>query len=123
MIKLASETIDKKDIKQLINWLKTNPKLTQGELTKKFETKFARWMGTKYALFCNSGSSANLLMLSALLETKIIQPKAKVVVPSICWSTDVAPIFQLNLNPILCDLDLESFSIDLNHLEAIYKKD
>ena len=123
MIKLASETIDKKDIKQLINWLKTNPKLTQGELTKKFETKFAKWMGTKYALFCNSGSSANLLMLSALLETKIIQPKAKVVVPSICWSTDVAPIFQLNLNPILCDLDLESFSIDLNHLETIYKKE
>ena len=113
MIKLASETIDKSDIKKLIGWLKTHPKLTQGNLTKNFESKFANWIGTKYAIFCNSGSSANLLMLSALLENRIIKKNSKVVVPSICWSTDVAPIFQLNLNPILCDIDLESLSLDL----------
>ena len=123
MIKLASETIDKSDIKKLIGWLKTQPKLTQGNLTKNFESKFANWIGAKYAIFCNSGSSANLLMLSALLENQIIKKNSKVVVPSICWSTDVAPIFQLNLNPILCDIDLESLSLDLNHLEKIFKKE
>lgn len=123
MIKLASETIDKNDIGKLVNWLKKYPKLTQGELTKKFENKFADWIGSKYAIFCNSGSSANLLMLSALLEAKIIKRNAKVVVPSICWSTDVAPIFQLNLNPLLCDINLENLSLDLSHLEQIYKQE
>ncbi len=121
MIKLASETIDKKDTKQLINWLKTNPKLTQGDLTIKFEKKFAKWIGSKYAVFCNSGSSANLLMLSALLEKNIIKEKSSIVVPSICWSTDIAPILQLNLNPILCDVDIKNLSIDIKELEKIYK--
>ena len=123
MIKLAAETIDKSDIRKLISWLKKNPKLTQGNLTKIFEKKFANWIGVKYAVFCNSGSSANLLMLSALLELGIISKNAKIVVPSICWSTDVAPIFQLNLNPILCDINLDNLSIDLNHLEKIFKKE
>ena len=60
-------------------------------------------------------------MLSTLLELEVIKKNAKIVVPSICWSTDIAPIFQLNLNPILCDINLENLSIDLNHLEKIYK--
>ena len=121
MIKLATETIDKNDIKRLIAWLKTYPKLTQGKLTQKFENKFAKWLGTKYAIFCNSGSSANLLMLSSLLQANIIKKNSKVVVPAICWSTDVAPIFQLNLNPLLCDINLENLSLDLSHLEKIYR--
>ena len=122
MIKLASETIDKKDLLTLTKWLKSNPRLTQGKQTLKFEKNFAKWIGSKYALFCNSGSSANLLMLSALLELNIIKKKSRVVVPSICWSTDVSPIFQLDLDPILCDINLENFSIDLLHLEKIYQK-
>ena len=121
MIKLATETIDKNDIKGLIAWLKTYPKLTQGKLTQKFEKKFAKWIGAKYAIFCNSGSSANLLMLSSLLQADIIKKNSKVVVPAICWSTDVAPIFQLNLNPLLCDINLENLSLDLSHLEQIYR--
>ena len=123
MIKLATETIDKNDIKRLIAWLKTYPKLTQGKLTQKFEKKFAKWLGTKYAIFCNSGSSANLLMLSSLLQANIIKKNSKVVVPAICWSTDVAPIFQLNLNPLLCDINLENLSLDLSHLEQIYRRE
>ena len=121
MIKLATETIDKNDIRRLIAWLKTYPKLTQGKLTQKFEKKFAKWLGAKYAIFCNSGSSANLLMLSSLLQANIIKKNSKVVVPAICWSTDVAPIFQLNLNPLLCDINLENLSLDLSHLEQIYR--
>ena len=123
IIKLSSDTINKQDINKLINWLKKNPRLTQGELTIEFEKKFAKWIGSKYALFCNSGSSANLLMISALLEENIIKRKSKVIVPAISWSTDLAPIFQLDLNPILCDINLENLSIDIDHLERIYKKE
>ncbi len=123
MIKLASETINKTDINQLIKWLKTNPRLTQGSISKKFEKQFAKWIGAKYALFCNSGSSANLLMMYSLLEKKIIKSNSKIVVPAICWSTDISPIFQLNLNPILCDVNLDNLSINIDHLEQIYKKE
>jgi CDP-6-deoxy-D-xylo-4-hexulose-3-dehydrase len=57
-IQLVKDTIDQKDIKQLISWLKTNPRLTKGELTVEFEKKWAEKIGTKYSVFVNSGSSA-----------------------------------------------------------------
>ena len=97
MIKLNADTINKLDLSKLIQWLKNKPHLTKGPETLKFEKAFSKWIGTKYSLFCNSGSSANLLMISALLETGMIDSKSKIVVPAICWVTNISPIFQLNL--------------------------
>jgi CDP-6-deoxy-D-xylo-4-hexulose-3-dehydrase len=68
MITLVKDTIDNKDIDRLVDWLKTYPKLTKGPVTLEFEEKFSNWLGRKYSVFCNSGSSANLLMLYALKE-------------------------------------------------------
>ena len=65
-INLVKDTIDEQDIDSLIEWLKGYPRLTKGKLNLEFEKKFAKWMGREYSVFCNSGSSANLLMLSAL---------------------------------------------------------
>ena len=70
MIYLTNDTIDNKDIDSLIEWLKTYPRLTKGPLTKEFEKKWSEWLGTKYSVYCNSGSSANLLMLYALWKIK-----------------------------------------------------
>ena len=75
MISLVKDTIDNKDIDRLINWLKTYPKLTKGQITLDFESKFSKWLGRKYSVFCNSGSSANLLMLSVLKEKYDLQMK------------------------------------------------
>ena len=72
MIKLVNDTIDKQDINELIDWLKTYPRLTKGELTPQLEEKWSDWLGTDYSIFCNSGSSANLLMLWALIESNRI---------------------------------------------------
>jgi hypothetical protein len=44
----------------------------------------------------------------------------KVVLPGLCWATDLAPILQLNLEPILCDVDLETLAVDLDELEKIF---
>lgn len=52
---LAEKIIDKNDIAKLISWLKAGPRLTKGKLTQEFENKWAKWIGTKYAVFCNSG--------------------------------------------------------------------
>ena len=65
---LANDTIDENDIDSLINWLRTNPRLTMGEITKQFERKWADLIGTNYSVYLNSGSSANLLMVYSLLN-------------------------------------------------------
>lgn len=122
MITLVQDTIDNKDIDGLIEWLKTYPRLTKGEYNLKFEKKFAEYLGREYAIFCNSGSSANLLMLSVLQQGGYLKNK-KIVVPSVAWSTDLAPVIQLGLEPILCDSNLEDLSIDLESLERILKED
>ena len=92
MIKLVNDTINNKDIDQLIKWLATYPRLTKGPLTIELEQKWSNWLGVKNSVFCNSGSSANLLMLWALVEAKRITTNAKIVVPSTAWATDLSPV-------------------------------
>ena len=122
MIKLVNDTIDNNDIDKLIEWLQTYPRLTKGELTIKFEEKWSNWLGVKHSVFCNSGSSANLLMLWALVEANRISRDSKVVVPSLAWATDLSPVIQLGMTPILCDINLEDLSVDLDDLEKIFKE-
>lgn len=111
-INLAHDTIDKSDIDTLIEWLKQYPQLTKGEMTLAFEKKFAEYIGCKHAVYVNSGSSANLLMLSVL---KSRTKNNKVIVPILSWATDVAPILQLGFEPIFigCDSNLLPDSIQL----------
>ena len=66
-IPLVRDTIDNKDINYLIEWLQTNPRLTKGDITIEFEKKWSEWLGVKYSIFVNSGSSANLAMIYSLL--------------------------------------------------------
>ncbi len=120
MITLVKDTIDNKDIDRLVDWLKTYPRLTKGLVTLEFEAKFSKWLGRKYSVFCNSGSSANLLMLSVLKEK---YGSKKVVVPSVAWSTDLAPVIQLGLQPILCDCNMKDLAVDLEHLEKIFTEE
>jgi CDP-6-deoxy-D-xylo-4-hexulose-3-dehydrase len=117
---LAKETINQDDINALIDWLKTNPRLTMSELTKKFEQKWANYIGTKYAVFTNSGSSANLLMISTLIQSGKLNSK-KVIVPSVAWSTTISPIIQFGLEPIMVDANEKTFGIDLEQTEFLLK--
>tara|TARA_B100000989_G_C19530746_1_gene469659 strand:+ start:2059 stop:3210 length:1152 start_codon:yes stop_codon:yes gene_type:complete len=121
MIKLVEDTIDNNDIDRLIEWLRTYPRLTKGSVTEQLEAKWAKESGTKYSVFCNSGSSANLLMLQVLLETGRLTQGDSVVVPGLAWATDLAPVIQLGLNPIICDVNLQDLSADLEDLEDIFK--
>ena len=118
-IDLIKNTIDNGDIDKLIDWLKTYPRLTKGPLTKEFESKWSTWLGCKYSVFVNSGSSANLLMLYVLLISNKLKNK-KICVPGLCWATDLAPVMQLNMKPLLVDCNLTNLSVDLKHLEEIF---
>jgi len=115
---LAEQTIAESDLNDLIEWLRTNPWLTQGSLTQEFENRWADWLGVEYATFVNSGSSANLLVYYALLLSGKLRNK-KVIVPAVSWPTTVAPAIQLGFEPIMCEADWENFGLDMNSLEKL----
>jgi len=119
MIKLANNTISDSEISSLCDWLKTSPRLTKGELTKKYEKLWSEKIGCKYSVFVNSGSSALLLSVYSLIEKGLLQKGDSVVVPALSWATDLSPVVQFGLNPVLCDCNLQDLSIDLDHLREI----
>jgi CDP-6-deoxy-D-xylo-4-hexulose-3-dehydrase len=122
MISLVKDTITKKDINSLIKWLKTYPRLTKGEQTLKFEAEFAQWVGSQYAIFVNSGSSANLLMVYALKYANLLNTN-KIAIPTLSWATDLSPLLQFGITPVLVDCNLNNLSVDLNHLEEVFKNE
>src|SRR3989344_7576430 len=144
--KLAENIIDEKDIAALTAWFGMGksssqnfqimvaaeglrgpiatgklPQLTKGKLTIEFEKQWARWIGTKYAVFCNSGSSANFLMAYTTLLSGKLRNK-RVIVQSIGWVTTVSPFMQLGFEPIMCGADKDNFGLDLLELERLLKK-
>ena len=118
---LAKETINNADIDALCDWLKSYPRLTKGQLTCQVEDAWANFIGTKYAVFNNSGSSANLLMIYAAIQAGRIKNK-KIVVPSVGWVTTIAPAIQFGLEPIMVGTDANTFGIDLDQLEKICER-
>ena len=121
-IKLCSDIINRDDIDKLRSWLLDMPQLTKGQETITFEKAFANFTQCEYAVFCNSGSSANLLIISALQQSGRLKNN-KIVVPQISWSTTVFPIMQLGLTPILCDCDMTNLGMSIQDLENIINKE
>jgi CDP-6-deoxy-D-xylo-4-hexulose-3-dehydrase len=81
--------------------------LTIGPEVKRFEREFADTHGKQHGIMCNSGSSANLLMVAALFHRKFRPLKRgdKVAVPALAWSTTYAPLIQYGLEPVLLDVN------------------
>lgn len=119
-IKLVKDTINFDDVSNLIEWLKTNPRLTKGDLTVEFEKKWSEWLGVKYSVFVNSGSSANLAGIYSLILSERMRNK-KIVVPAVSWVTTVTPAIQLGLEPIMCDCDEDNLGLNIGHLNQIIK--
>jgi CDP-4-dehydro-6-deoxyglucose reductase, E1 len=117
-INLAEATIDQSELNALAGWIQTNPHITKGPLTVEFERQFAEYIGCKYAVFVNSGSSANLIMYTALLESGRLRNQ-KVIVPAVSWITTLSPAIQLGFEPILCDADPNNLGLDSHHLRAL----
>ena len=87
-------------------------KLSQGEKTLQFEKCFAKYIDTRFGIAVNSGSSANLLALSTLLEAGDIQKGDEVILPAATFPTVSSPIYQLGLLPTYVDVSAKTFCID-----------
>jgi CDP-6-deoxy-D-xylo-4-hexulose-3-dehydrase len=87
---------------------------------QQFEKAWSDFLNVKHSVFVNSGSSA-LLLAYYLYKLKNPENK-KIVVPGLSWATDLAPVLQFDLEPILCDCNLNDLSLDLDHLESILQE-
>ena len=110
---------DQKEIKAVMRVLKNNSlNLIDGPHVKILEKKIAKIFGKKYALMVNSGSSANLLSLSAFNFKK----GSEVITPNLTFSTTVAPIYQLGLVPHFIGVLENKFIADPNQIEKCINK-
>lgn len=96
--------------------------LTTGRYAAQFEREFAQWMGVRHAILCNSGSSANLLALSALTSPKLgerqLLPGDEVITVAAGFPTTVNPIVQNHLTPVFLDIELGTYNVNVELLEA-----
>jgi len=94
---------NKSDIRAVINLLRQKRTiLTQSKKVKEFEKAWSKWLGVKYSVFVNSGSSANLLTINIL---KILKGKGEVIVPTLTWVSDISSVIQNNLKPVFVDIN------------------
>ena len=119
---LMKDTISFSDKLKLIHFILSSNKFTNGPKVVEFEKRWSDWLGIKHSLFVSSGSTANFLLISAIKELYNLQNGDKVLVPACTWVTSVAPIIQLGLEPIFCDISLSNYCIDEKDLETIKEK-
>jgi CDP-4-dehydro-6-deoxyglucose reductase, E1 len=93
-------------------------RISQGPRTKEFEQSFAAYLGMSHAVAVNSGSSANLLALAALIEMGKLRAGDEVIVPAATFATVAAPLYQLGLVPVYVDCSANNWCIDPAAIEA-----
>lgn len=116
---LMKNTLSFLDRVKLSKFILSSDKFTQGSKVQEFEDRWSKWLGCKHSLFVTSGSTANFLLVDAVIEKFNLQPGDKVLLPACTWVTNINPIFQLGLTPIFCDISLDDYSFDLDNLKFI----
>jgi len=119
-IPVTGKTFDHEEIEYLVDsaldfWL------TTGKYAEKFEKKLAEKVGVRHALFCNSGSSANLLAFTALtspiLGKRAIKKGDEIITVAAGFPTTVNPIIQNGCIPVFLDVEIGTYDIDVSQLE------
>ncbi|MFA4818145.1 MAG: DegT/DnrJ/EryC1/StrS aminotransferase family protein [Parcubacteria group bacterium] len=119
MIKLIKSTFykEKETKEKLAEFILNSTSLSMGEECKKFENKFAIKQGRKHAIFVSSGSMANLVLLQSLLNLGLLKKGDKIGASALTWSTNIMPIIQLGLVPVIFDCELNNLNVSKNILE------
>ena len=113
---LATSSWDQAEYDALDRVIKSN-QFSMGTEVRAFEEQFARQFGSRYAVMVNSGSSANLLIVSALRYTQNDKIKilkgAEIIVPAVSWSTTFFPLQQYGLKLKFVDIDLNTLNYNI----------
>ena len=114
---LMRNNFTREDLDAVIEILSDDdPKLTNGKHCEEFEIMWSNWLGCKFSIFVNSGSSANLLSLSIL---KTMFPNGgEVIVPALTWVSDVASVIQTGFTPIFVDIELNTLSMSETAIQS-----
>jgi len=100
--------------------------LIYGKQGRQFEREFAPYLGKRHGILTNSGSSANLLMVTATKSRRFpkqLKDGDKIITPVVCFPTTVNPLLQNNLVPVFIDVELPSLNLDLDLVEKALKED
>ncbi len=111
---LMQNNITRADLNAAIEFLiQDDPILTQSSQVQAFEQEWSEWLGTKHSVFVNSGSSANLLTMTALKE---IYGSGEVIVPTLAWVSDIASVLQCGFKPVFVDIDPHTLGMDIDQV-------
>ena len=123
-IKLKKDTFynDKETRKKLAEFITNTEQLSMGPYCKKFEEEFSKYQGRRYSVLFNSGSSANLALIQALLNIGLLKRGDNIGFSALTWSTNVMPLMQLGLNPVPIDVSLENLNVNSENLLGLTKK-
>jgi CDP-6-deoxy-D-xylo-4-hexulose-3-dehydrase len=110
-----SNNFNKDDLLKVSNFLKKkNIILTQSKNVIKFEEEWSKWLGVKYSVFVNSGSSANYL---TMLVLKILYGNNwEIIVPTLTWVSDVVSVINNGFKPVFADIDLKNLAMSENEI-------
>jgi CDP-4-dehydro-6-deoxyglucose reductase, E1 len=108
---LMQNNITRDDLDAVIEHLKQDdPILTQSKNVQAFEEEWSEWLGVKYSVFVNSGSSANLLTLAAL---RLLCPEGgEIIVSPLGWASDISAVIQAGFTPVFIDIDPQHLGMD-----------
>lgn len=108
--------VEREDLNGLIDYLKQDdPKLTHGPKVREFEEAWSKWLGVKYSVMLNSGSSANDLTMLAL---KYLVGGGEIIVPPLTWVSDISSVIRAGFKPIFVDIEMNSLAIDYRKLKS-----
>jgi len=107
---LMKNNISRADLAGVIDFLRQDdPVLTQSNQVEEFEREWSAWLGVKHSVFVNSGSSANLLTITALRERYGL---GEIIVPTLTWVSDIASVIQCGFKPVFVDIDRRTLGMD-----------
>lgn len=124
-VPLAAPSYGDEEIDEVLDTLRSR-KVTMGEKVRKFEEEWSKYIGTKYALMVNSGSSANLLAHVVLSNPSLenhITPNSEIITPAVTWATTAFPIVNIGARPVFVDVDLDTFTMKIDEAEKALSKD
>tara|TARA_B100000900_G_scaffold360786_1_gene333091 strand:- start:3591 stop:4820 length:1230 start_codon:yes stop_codon:yes gene_type:complete len=123
LLPLMENNINLSDRNKIIQFVKTNKIYTQSKKVIEFEKKWSKWLGVKYSVFVNSGSSSNFLSIKALKIVNKNKIKNEIIVPTLTWVSDIVSVIESGYKPVFVDINPRTLSMDESQvLKKITKK-